>query len=199
MDPVKIVMSTGTIEWAPFNLSGYQTFAENPSDYGALFQWGYDTAQPAADSSNPVTNWQTTESPNATWHDGQGPCPAGWRLPTLAEANNLMNLAATNTSTGGLGIPSGTWTIITYTTGASGGAVITPKAGDTSKTLFFSNTGYRNSSGPMYQGGESYIWTSTPVDGTSSMYRFTFSSSSGFMYYNSKLLGFSVRCVRTVE
>jgi uncharacterized protein (TIGR02145 family) len=191
-------MSTGTIEWAATNLSGYQTFAPNATDYGALFQWGYDNALTYQTST--TDGWHTTAYAGTDWNGGQGPCPAGWRLPTLAEINNLLNLAATNTVTPSPGTASGTWTITSWTTGASGGATIKPKAGDTTKTLRLPNAGYRQATGTA-TGQDTYAeyWSSTP-NGTDA-YRLSFNPSylAGQMSALSKLYAWPVRCVRTVE
>jgi uncharacterized protein (TIGR02145 family) len=196
MDPVKIVMSSGTIEWAPFNLNGYQTFAEKPTDYGALFQWGYDNT--LTYQSNTTDGWHTTSYSGSVWNGGQGPCPSGWRLPTLAECNNLINLPANNTN--GAGTTSGTWTTYSYTTGASGGFVITPKAGDTTKTLLLPNAGERKPDGTTQnQDAGGYFWSSTPSGTFAYRLAFHSNSPSGDILTEPKLRAYSVRCVRTVE
>jgi uncharacterized protein (TIGR02145 family) len=195
-DGVAIVMSTGTIEWAKTNLSGYQTFAPNETDSGCLFQWGYDNAIP---TTGTATGWHSTEYAGDEWHGGQGPCPSGWRLPTRGELNNLINMTA---NTSGAGTTSGTWTTTSWTTGASGGATITPKSGDTTKTLFFPAAGFRRGSTGVAdaQDTEGHYWSYTPHDVTTA-YRLGFygGASAGNVSAASKLYGFSVRCVRPVE
>jgi uncharacterized protein (TIGR02145 family) len=175
---VRIVMSTGTIAWAASNLSGYQTFAPNATDYGALFQWGYDTAQPT--SGAPI-NWQTTAYSGADWNGGRGPCPTGWRMPTQAECQDLI---------------STTYTTVSSTSGASGGSVITPKAGDTTKTLRLPNAGVRYTDGTAAaQGATAEYWTSSSIDGTNAHHLHNISSVQA----DPKLYAWPVRCVRTVE
>jgi uncharacterized protein (TIGR02145 family) len=189
-------MSMGTIEWAGSNLSGYQTFAESETDYGALFQWGYDNA--LSYQTSIIDGWHTTAYSGADWNGGRGPCPSGWRLPTLAELNNLINLPADNT-TAGAGTPDGTWTSYSWTTGTSNGLMVTPKAGDTDKTLRLPNAGFRNPDGTASEQGFGGWYWSSMSDGTFA-YRVAFYDSfpSGRVSASSKLNGLSVRCVRTV-
>jgi uncharacterized protein (TIGR02145 family) len=189
-------MESGTIEWSCSNLSDYQTFAESETDYGCLFQWGYDNA--LSYQSSTTDGWHTTPASD-DWYGVQGPCPSGWRLPTLGEINNLINLPADNTI--GTGTPSGTWTTYSWSEGAGNGALFTPKAGDTGKTLRIPNAGVRGPDGTAAgQGTTAEFWSSTAYDGTLA-FRMAFASwiPAGHVYAEGKLYGYPVRCVRTVE
>ena len=80
----------GSIEWAGCNVDSYKAFAAKPDMYTKFYQWNRSKA------------WPATGSISGTWETGINdpewiinPCPAGWRLPTMAEQQNLRALGGT--------------------------------------------------------------------------------------------------------
>jgi uncharacterized protein (TIGR02145 family) len=149
------------------------------SNTGGFYQWG-----------SPNTNWPLTGTvtgwnSNASRPDGNwttvGPCPTGWRLPTQAEFQQLINSGSTWRSTA----PQG------RCFGPGHNAACT-----TSGTVFLPAAGYRNlSSGTLNGAGTlGYYWSSTPSGTTDAMYLY-FSSGNAFVYNLNRAYGFSVRCV----
>ncbi len=137
----EITLNGAALIFAKSNLSGYQTFAENESDKGALFQFGSNL--PLSNTGpkpegwvedvavlNAVTNWN--------------PCPKGWRLPSADELRNLANL---DSGTNGESVV-GNQGKYTYTTWSSTNGFEIYAKDDTAKAnILFSlpNGGFRNS------------------------------------------------------
>ncbi len=96
-----------------------------------------------------------------------------------------------------------TITSYTYDTGSPGmGATIKPNEGDTDKTLFIPNAGYRiNSSGARSNdGSQGRYWPAEQYpSNTANAWRLYFTSTytSGTMGYGAKLDAMSIRCVRS--
>ena len=86
----------GTTVWATRNVDMPGTFAETPESAGKFYQWNstvaWSTTDPLAsfpggNTWNPMWNGN-----NATvWEAANNVCPTGWRLPTNAEINELIN------------------------------------------------------------------------------------------------------------
>jgi hypothetical protein len=88
----------------------FRGFAPHPANHGMLFQWGHNTGfnfseidgvevplqrwNPAGagtweDVTPTAVNWQSNHLwGQLTWDDN--PCPAGWRVPTLADLESLV-------------------------------------------------------------------------------------------------------------
>ena len=98
VDPDSYVLIAGT-RWATRNVAVAGQFAP-VNDRGMMFQWGNNTAWvPGADLvSHPAgATWQTNaqlSGVNNDWYGGVGPCPTGWRLPTLTEFGALLESGA---------------------------------------------------------------------------------------------------------
>lgn len=163
--------------WAPVNC-GYEEVGEvnTASDHrlGKLYQWGagdsslykdphvearvlyYDTATPS-----PWYNakaFEAASKPGERWLSDHGPCPDGWRLPTL---NEFKILCAGKNSTHGW-VPEGTYSGHTYTGAEFFGANADKTAG---KGVFFPAAGYRRwqEGNAIYFGSYGQYWSSTPV------------------------------------
>jgi hypothetical protein len=177
------VMQNGI--WARSNVDASQPsgFAVNPADFGSYFQWNRRAAwNYNLQMWNTVTwgtgtwqtaTWDSTTPGGTTWEAINDPCPAGWRLPTSTELQNLG---------------TGTWTPNWNSTGV-GGRVW----GSGANQLFLPGGGWISGGGLNNVGGGAY-WSSTPSGDMNAMYlRFSFSGADvvGFM----RALGYSVRCV----
>ena len=83
---------------------------------------------------------------------------------------------------------------------ADDGLTVTPNGGDTGKTLFFPNAGWRQSGIAGYYGSRGfYLSADQHTTSTTNAWDLTFASTltSGRMNYNSKLYAYSIRCVRS--
>ncbi len=71
---VAIELSDGIVIWAGSNLSGYQTFAQNPEDFGCLFHWGYKGVIAGADDTLSGEMLYSSIPDITTWPAGEDPC-----------------------------------------------------------------------------------------------------------------------------
>jgi len=79
-----ISLTVGSTLWASVSIDDYQTFAARPDMFTKYYQWNRATAWPATGT---VSDWPTVADASSTWTIN--PCPAGWRLPTRSEVNDL--------------------------------------------------------------------------------------------------------------
>ena len=168
---------TTTLYWAPVNCGYEETGVVNTEHdhrLGKLYQWGagdsslyidphvdarvlyYDTATPS-----PWYNakaFEAASKPGERWLSDRGPCPDGWRLPTL---NEFKVLCASHPGTHGW-VEKGTYAGNTYTGAEFFGANADKTAG---KGVFFPAAGYRRwqDGTATYFGSYGQYWSSTPV------------------------------------
>lgn len=231
LKPIKV----GNLLWAPV-YCGYS--AAHPN--GLLYQYGRAKGQPyypASPSSNVCVTGSTSDPADdkfyvkkPDWYSGTAlaswpmskdeagyvegkignPCPDGWRLPTVAEFEELMKIGFTQSTS---------WTFSannTYTDAQNEAKLV--ETGFTIKGdsgLFFAAVGGRTSGGQSYYRGSgeySYarIWANGIKSGTEtgkasclSLRRIkTSNDANGFtMEINSqeKAVGMSVRCVKSAN
>lgn len=162
--------------------------------HGAKYRWGAKNASLSmtddqamtgtisgwAASSTAAFPYQTTTDASG-WSPGNNPCPAGWRVPTLAEWQGVINTNLNPQTSYGSWSTSPT----NYGSGRSFG-----------DALFLPAAGYRNySNGQLYaRGGNGYYWSSTQSN-SSGAYRMNLFSSGANTNANGRSIGFSVRCV----
>ena len=77
------------VRWATRNVDKFGTFAESPEDAGMLYQWNRRKAWNAADTE--VKGWDSSIPGGETWRRRNDPCPRGWRVPTPAEFQSLID------------------------------------------------------------------------------------------------------------
>ena len=76
------------VKWATRNVDNPGTFVTNPSEAGKLYQWGRKVAWPAVNISKAnIAGWDETYPKGDVWKND--PSPAGWRVPTIKEAQTL--------------------------------------------------------------------------------------------------------------
>ncbi len=109
--------------WATRNVDAPGTFTKNPEDTGMLYQWnssiGWSATDPlvASDGSTWDDSWNGNNA--TTWEIANNVCPAGFRVPTSAEIQLLINSSSqwvTENGVNGMLFGSGSNTIFVPTT-----------------------------------------------------------------------------------
>ena len=163
--------------------------APNPCSspvYGAAGPWGNTTAN---DNSGYITGWSYTIAPNDAWQDAvktpNDPCPAGFRVPTLAQwlGVNDENLNDRKYV--------GTWTYSDVTNYASGLLIGT--------TLLLPAAGSRYYGGALEEGRDYFgrYWSSTVSGESEAFYlHFQMDFPSIEPFPSGRIFGLSIRCVK---
>lgn len=164
------------VKWATRNVGAPGTFVAKPEDYGQYYQWNKGTT----DFLLYNDYYNSVYAKSDVWLKANDPSPAGWRVPTLAEIQSLLDINNVTNE----------WT----TVNGINGRKFTDKA--TGSCLFLPAAGGRNGSGGSLgnvgSGGD--YWGSTP-SGSLSAYDLFFYSGGAYWSYYSRGSGFSVRCV----
>jgi uncharacterized protein (TIGR02145 family) len=194
-------LTVNGVTWADCHVDGNQQFAARPDMYTKFYQWNRSKAWDA--DSLTVTGWvgyPDFVDTASTWT--VNPCPAGWRLPTIAEYVALDSVSGGYYSSGEY--IGGTWADANTRGNAVAGRFYGPNHVTASLpdnmegAVFFPASGYRSyTNGALaYQGVLGLGWSSTQVSSTSG-YDLVFNSAvGGPADGNSKAFGFPVRCVR---
>jgi uncharacterized protein (TIGR02145 family) len=159
-----------------YNTNYYDWVSDTPDNDASNYRWGSST------DNNTST---TPKGPN-------DPCPAGWKVPSYRQWRSIFFTDPASVDDG-VGYPYGSATANTWTrTGTwdtSGGYMV----GD---ALYLPAAGCRYYDGVLSNvGGGGYYWSSTWYSKNQS-YNLTFYSSEVYPgYVNSRVFGFSVRCV----
>ena len=95
----------GGIRWATRNVDMPGTFTANPEDAGMLFPWnrriGWSSTDPMVNSDGGTT-WDGLSPAGTAWHPENDPCPIGWRVPTQAELQSLVDVGSVWTERNGV-------------------------------------------------------------------------------------------------
>ncbi len=167
-----------------FGIDG--TDAANPCSspvYGAAAPWGNTTAN---DNAGDISGWNTTVAATGAWSDGSktadDPCPAGFRIPTKAQWDGVLN-ASLNT----LAYP-GSWS--NNSTNYSAGLQV-------GQTLFIPATGGRVfSTGALgARGNVGYYWSSTESGSNVFVGAIENGAAGTFDIPLNNVIGLPVRCV----
>jgi uncharacterized protein (TIGR02145 family) len=163
---------------------------------GDYYQWGRATVAAAGPTGSgsteanagSITGWNTTAAPNGAWSDAtktaNDPCPTGFRVPTLAQWDAVLNNNLNTSSYVGTNWASSS---TNYTTGLRIGSgtsgLFLPAAAD--RSISDGTLGYRGSNGNYWSSTEngSYAWC---------LFFFNGYASTSYFYRTS---GMSVRCV----
>lgn len=94
------------VKWATRNVAAPGTFATSVEDVGMFYQWNSKVGWPATGDIERITatdgstSWNiywaggyTTPTISDTWIFSSDPSPAGWRVPTYAEMQTLLDTA----------------------------------------------------------------------------------------------------------
>lgn len=179
----KSVLING-VRWAACNVASPGTFASSSEASGSLYQWNSKTVWAATGT---VTGWDsswnggfTTPSASDTWAKANDPSPAGYRVPTKAELQTLLDVTKVTS----------TWT----TQNGVNGRKFTDIA--SGKSIFLPAPGYR----PDYNGTLDYatyngVYWSNTVGASSIAYALLFFSSDDTVSSYYRASGLSVRPV----
>jgi len=90
------VLINGVV-WAKYNVGAPGTFVNSPEDAGMFYQWnrkiGWSTTNPMINSDGDNT-WNSSVSIGDIWEKANDPCPLGWRMPTLQELQQLVDMGS---------------------------------------------------------------------------------------------------------
>lgn len=189
-------MTLGSIAWASVNVDDFQTFAARPDMYTKFYQWNRVTAWAATGDS--VEGWNVTPDTSSTWT--VNPCPEGWRLPTLAEYVALDSAGGEYRGRGGV------WAAATTRGNAVAGRFYGENCAtcllpdNMSGCVFFPASGFRRSpDGTLGNLGDNgFAWSCSSSPAIANAYGLYFSSLNSSTFPDTKLRGFSVRCVRDI-
>ena len=83
------------VKWATRNVDTPGTFAEKPESPGMFYQWNRITAWTTigniwATTGN-LSDWDSSNPNGTIWEKSNDPSPAGWRLPTFEEIEQLLD------------------------------------------------------------------------------------------------------------
>ena len=163
-----------SVKWATCNIGAYA-----PSDYGGFYAWGEIYTKAAYDKDNSVTYSKTVgdisgsrsrDAARANWG-------AGWRLPTQAEAEELLERCEWR------------WETVD---GHSGYRVTGPNGG----SIFLPASGYRFDTSLGYGDVNGYYWVSSPYgSNTERAYYIRFYRGYHNLYWGLRSQGRSIRPV----
>jgi len=174
--------------WAAANIDAPFTFASRPDMNTQFYQWNkcttpYSTNDPLSPA------WDNTANTSETWTCN--PCPVGWRMPTLAECQQLANSGSTwvEANTRGAAVPGRFY-------GYNSATCTLPS--NMSGCVFFPASGNRGTpSGTIYNRGAFGLSWSNTQQSTTNGYNILFTnSSSSASSSGNKADGFPIRCVQ---
>jgi uncharacterized protein (TIGR02145 family) len=173
------------ITWATRNVDEPGTFATKPEAYGKFYQWNRKTAWTVTGET--VSGWDSSTPSGDSWETANDPSPAGWRVPTSAEIDALLDTTQV----------SRVWT----TKNGVSGSKFTDKTTGTS--LFLPAGGSRHGSdGTLNEAGKDGYYWSSAVNGTYSAYDLSFwrgnkwYSGTADRHSGNRLFGLSVRSIK---
>ena len=180
INPPPVVGESVTINgvrWATRNVDAPGTFAATPESPGMFYQWNRRTGWPATGS---VTGWNSSIPSGTTWEKANDPSPSGWRVPTSAEIQSLLDANKV----------SNEWT----TQNGVSGRKFTDRT--TGNSIFLPAAGFRSySNGTLdYAGSGGGYWSSTQY-GSNGAYGLGCSSSTAVLGNDGRSYGFCVRPV----
>ena len=189
----------------PYNYNGYTSdstswcYGDAPANcakYGRLYTWAAAMDSLGTWSTNGrgcgygktcnVASTSSTGSPTGSATLVRGICPKGWHLPSRTEWEALFT-AVGGSSTAGTKLKSQTgWTAYSGITNEDAFGFSALPAGDRYSTGYFYN-----------EGDDAYFWSSTKYSSSGAYnMRLGYLSDNGYLDYNFKGNGLSVRCLR---
>ncbi|MDR1678712.1 MAG: leucine-rich repeat protein [Prevotellaceae bacterium] len=130
--------------WAKSNVAAPGTFANNPEDFGMLYQWnntvGWSATDPRVSTDGSAWNnaWTGNGANTDIWEINNNVCPTGFRVPIADEWDRLRNV-------------SSQWTILNGIEGR--------EFGSGNKAIFLPAAGRRQINGSLY----THHWSGSPI------------------------------------
>ena len=181
VDAIPCSVVINGVRWATRNVGAPGTFVDRVEDVGMFFQWnrrvGWSSTNPMINSDG-GTIWDDTYSDGTAWYAENDPCPTGWRVPTQAELQSLLD-AGSN------------W--LPYYNGVNGRLF-----GTAPNQIFLPAASMRFAEEGLlpFGGGTGWFWSST--QGTYSTWAWRLridSNSTQISSSHNRAEGLSVRCV----
>ena len=183
------------VKWATRNVATPGTFATNPYDIGNFYQWNSNVGWSSTGAIGEIevkdssTTWNSSwtggySSPSSsnTWTSTNDPSPAGWRVPTYAEIQTLLDttkVATVWTTQNGVNGKK-------FTDKTTGNSIFLPA----SNCLYY----YHGDGVLVFVGSDGNYWSSTGDD-LSSAYNLSFGSSDAYGINTFRAFGLTVRPV----
>ena len=175
-------------KWATINVGVTDTSATGTAAYGGLYRWG-GTNNMRSNTSAGDDHYTGNAVLSGTDDTATKIWGSAWRMPTLAELNQLRNYTKDGSSA--------LATALTEWTAVSGGVEITGKGDYASNSIFLPTAGMFDSGNSVvsYSGSWGDYWSSSPY-GTNNACRMNFNSPSNKgIGYDGRKFGESVRPV----
>jgi len=173
------------VTWATRNVDAPGTFAAAPESSGMFYQWNSKIGWTSAGLPSDGTSiWNSAWNGNGatTWEAANDPSPDGWRVPTKAELDKLLDATKVDFA----------WT----TENGINGGRFTDKS--TNVSIFLPITGYLGWNNGVLTNATwySYSWSSTEMDGSNAYCIYGFSGGNNSTTYP-KPTGLTIRPVKS--
>jgi uncharacterized protein (TIGR02145 family) len=168
---VAIPIVTDDTSWESLSTDAYCWYDNNYNTYGSIYGALY--------------NWYTVETDNL--------CPSGWHVPSDAEWTQLINYLGGDSVAGGKMKEIGTTHWNSPNTGANNSSSLTGLPGGYRVGNYGTNNPFDNIG---YMGG---WWSTTEINSTNAFLRLLSFNDTNVLrlyYYNDKVTGLSVRCLK---
>ena len=162
------------VTWATRNVDVVGTFAERAESPGMFYQWNRKKALSVTGS---VVDCDASIFVGALWEAVNDPSPDGWRVPTRAEIEKLLDVTKVEYE----------WVT---ESGVNGGR-FTDKA--TGKNIFLPSVKVKNTLGIIH----GHYWSRTDANGHNA-YHLNFGNGSLGLYHSDYKFGFSIRSVKDI-
>ena len=169
----KFIVYSGSAPNTQYNWLRFEAGKDNPAGSAMQADAWYQKLWNLDEVANSTVD--ATKTARKTPYD---PCPAGWRVPTMAE---WVTIGADNSSTGKTYSDN-----ILKISAASGPQLLLPAAGYRYNSVGSSNN----------QGSDGYYWSSSVPSGNTSARNVYFYSAAFSQSTGSRAYGFSVRCLQ---
>ena len=164
-----------SVKWATCNVG-----ASNPGEYGDYYAWGETSTKSSYDIDNSTTYGKQMSSiaGSPTWDVTCNKWGSPWRLPTIAEFQELIDNCTREWST---------------RNGHNGYKVTSKKNGN---SIFLPAAGFRVGTSSDNQGFSGFYWSATPFESDAdNAYGLYFEEGFRYTGLGSRFYGFSVRPV----
>ncbi|WP_170947319.1 FISUMP domain-containing protein [Pseudomonas sp. Irchel 3E19] len=185
-----VVLPGNPQAWMRHNLgANYSNDPDVPvkAIHGNLYQWGRPVPVANADSPETIGDWNTIPAPGFPWQDAikttEDPCPAGFRVPTISQLQNLINFTSQSKLGSFTNSPTNFGSAKVFTGG--GNKLTLPNAGN----RYYLN-GYLS-----LRGGYADYWSSTAAGPYSAWWLDSYDIGT-YIGQPQRTFGASIRCIQ---